>query len=261
MTFGTVKWPIAWHSHQGWDDNWQFYNKATGHNAYGGRFPKVEPNGCGDPVPVPDSVRQAQFPITVTVEKLGNGIYMLGGGPANSYMVEFDNFVAVFEAPGSEERSLMVIEQIAKLAPNKPIRWLISSHPHYDHIGGIRTYNHIGATIIMHMKNLEFMNRDVLSYTPRTMKPDIMSLWPPTEVAEGYNYEAIQENFVVTDNSRILRVYYVQPLQHVDRHVDGVPASRAHRVRGRPVQHARTAHRSAEARDDELLEPGEADEA
>jgi hypothetical protein len=37
----------------------------------------------------------------------------------------------------------------------------------------------------------------------------------PTEVAEGYNYEAIQENYVITDNSRILRVYYVQPLQHV----------------------------------------------
>jgi flavorubredoxin len=34
-------------------------------------------------------------------------------------------------------------------------------------------------------------------------------------VAEGYNYEAIQENFVITDNSRILRVHYVQPLQHV----------------------------------------------
>ena len=47
------------------------------------------------------------------------------------------------------------------------------------------------------------------------MKPDILSLWPPTEVAEGYNYEAIQENYVITDNSRILRVYYVQPLQHV----------------------------------------------
>ena len=42
-----------------------------------------------------------------------------------------------------------------------------------------------------------------------------MSLYPPTELAEGYNYEAIQENFVITDNRRILRVYYVQPLQHV----------------------------------------------
>ena len=215
ISVGGVKWPTAWHSHQGWDDNWQFYRKSTGHNAYGGQFPKVEPNACGDPVPVPEAVKQAQFPNTVTVEKMGNGIYMLGGGPANSYMVEFSNFVAVFEAPGGEERSLAVIEQIAKLAPGKPIRWVIVSHPHFDHIGGLRTYNHIGATAVVHQHNLEFLNSDVLIYEPRTVKPDIVSLWPPTEVAEGYNYEAIQENYVITDNSRLLRVYYVQPLQHV----------------------------------------------
>jgi glyoxylase-like metal-dependent hydrolase (beta-lactamase superfamily II) len=215
-SFGSVKWPIAWHSHQGWDDNFQYYGESTGHNAYGGRFPKVEPNACGDPVPVPESVRQAQVANTLTVDRLGNGIYRLGGGPANSYMIEFDRFVAVFEAPVSEARSLAVIEEIVKLAPGKPIRWLVSSHPHFDHIGGLRTYNHIGATIVTHMKNLAFMTRDVLTYRARTVAPDILSLWPPTELAEGYNYEAIQENFVITDNTRILRVYYVQPLRHVE---------------------------------------------
>ncbi|MGH9219615.1 MAG: hypothetical protein ACRD1W_09945, partial [Vicinamibacterales bacterium] len=28
--FGDVKWPIVWHSHQGWDDNYQFDNDSTG---------------------------------------------------------------------------------------------------------------------------------------------------------------------------------------------------------------------------------------
>lgn len=214
---GNARWPIAWHSHQGWDDNWRFYSESTGHNAYGGKFPTVQANACDDPVPVPASVKQAQSPDPgrVEVEKMANGVYLLGGGPANSYMVEFRDFVAVFEAPLNEERSLAVIEAVAKLAPNKPIRWLITSHPHFDHIGGIRTYNHIGATVVTHFINLPFLNRDVLTYKARTVKPDILSLWPPTEVAEGYNYEAIQENFVITDNSRILRVYYVQPLRHV----------------------------------------------
>ena len=130
-------------------------------------------------------------------------------------MVEFDDFVAVFEAPVNEARSLSVIEEVAKLAPEKPIRWLISSHPHFDHIGGLRTYLHIGSTIVTHLQNLEFLNNDVLSYEPRTVEPDIVSKWPPTELSEGYNYEAIQENYVITDDSRILRVYYVQPLRHV----------------------------------------------
>ena len=216
MTFGTIKWPIAWHSHHGWDDNWQFYRQSTGHNGYGGKFPTVQPNVCDDPVRVPSSLTPTSDGTNVTVEKMADGVYLLGGAPANSYMVEFRDFLAVFEAPGSEARSLAVIEAVTKLAPDKPIRWLISSHPHFDHIGGLRTYLHIGATIVTHMKNLAFLNRDVLSYEPRTVNPDIVSLWPPTEVAEGYNYEAVQENYVITDNRRILRVYYVQPLQHVE---------------------------------------------
>ena len=175
----------------------------------------MQPNVCGDPVVIPPVSRRAAPP-RVTTEKLADGVYLLGGGPANSYMVEFRDFVAVFEAPGNEERSLAVIDAIARLAPKKPIRYAISSHPHFDHIGGLRTYLHIGATIVTHMKNLAFLNRDVLSYEPRTVSPDIVSRWPPTELSEGYNYEAVQENYVITDNQRILRVYYVQPLEHVE---------------------------------------------
>jgi glyoxylase-like metal-dependent hydrolase (beta-lactamase superfamily II) len=217
LTVGDVKWPVAWHSHHGWDDNWQFYRQSTGHNGYGGKFPNVQPNVCGEPVPVPPSIAQSTAtPPAVTVEKMAEGVYLLGGGPANSYLVVFRDFVAMFEAPGNEQRSLEVIEAVAKIAPNKPIRWVISSHPHFDHIGGLRTYIHIGATVVAHMKNIAFLNRDVLSYEPRTVAPDIMSRWPPTEVSEGYNYEAVQENYVITDNERILRVNYVQPLQHVE---------------------------------------------
>ena len=214
--FGNVKWPTAWHSHQGWDDNWQFYGTSTGHNAYGGQFPDVQPHECGNPVPVPPAVAQATFDTQVTVEEMADGVYLLGGGPANSYMIEFDNFVAVFEAPGNEARSLAVIEEVVKLAPNKPIRWLITSHPHFDHIGGLRTYFHIGSTIVTHAINLEFLNKDVLTYHPRTVEPDIVSLWPPTELAEGYTIESVQESYVITDNTRILRVLYVQPLRHVN---------------------------------------------
>lgn len=217
IDIGGAKWPTDWHSHHGWDDNWQFYRQSTGHNGYGGQFRDVKANVCPSIAGVPTAVASATFPVTppVTVDRLAAGVYRLGGGPANSYLVEFDRFVAVFEAPGDEARSLAVIEQVTRLAPGKPIRWLVSSHPHFDHIGGLRTYLHVGATIVAHASNIPFLNRDVLNYEPRTMAPDIVSRWPPTEVAEGYNYEAVQENYVITDNRRIMRVYYVQPLQHV----------------------------------------------
>lgn len=206
-TFGTVKFPTAWHSHQGWDDNFGFENVTAGHNAFGGTFENVEPNNCGRAVTAPVTV-PVTVPVTppVTSERLADGVYLLGGGPANSIAVEFRTFVAVFEAPTSEARSLAVIERIATLMPGKPIRYLVNSHQHFDHIGGIRTYLHIGATIVTQRKNITFLNRDVLNYRPRTVLPDMVSLWPPTEVAEGYNYESFNENYVVTDGTRLMQI-------------------------------------------------------
>ena len=196
----------------------------------------------------PPRCSKARFePPPVTVDKMADGVYLLGGGPANSYMVEFRNFVAVFEAPGNEERSLAVIEAIAKLAPGKPIRWLISSHPHFDHIGGLRTYLHIGSTIVTHMKNLAFLNRDVLNYEPRTVKPDIV-----VEVAAHRGLRGLQlrgragelrHHRQPAHPARLLRAAAAARR----RDADGVPAGRADRVPGGSVRHARAAAGGAAA--------------
>ena len=85
-------------------------------------------------------------------------MYLLGGASHNSVAVEFKDYIAVVEAPLDERRNLAVIEEIVKLIPNKPIRFLVNTHQHFDHIGGLRTYMHIGATIITHWKNFEFLH-------------------------------------------------------------------------------------------------------
>jgi glyoxylase-like metal-dependent hydrolase (beta-lactamase superfamily II) len=211
-----IRFPTGWHSHQGWDDNYGAQSVTAGHNAFGGTLKNVRANECPGAVTVPDSVRQATFPVRVETQKLGNGVYLLGGGTHNSVAVEFRDFIAVFEAPLNEDRSLAVIDEIVRLAPDKPIRWVINSHQHFDHVGGLRAYMHIGATIITHWKNYDFYNRDVFSYAQRTLKPDMVSLWPPTELAEGYYYEAIRENFIISDGTRNLNIVYVNPLDHVE---------------------------------------------
>jgi glyoxylase-like metal-dependent hydrolase (beta-lactamase superfamily II) len=211
-----IKFPTGWHSHQGWDDNYGALNVTAGHNAFGGTLKDVRANQCPPPPAVPASVLQATFPVRVETQKLADGVYLLGGGSHNSVAVEFKDWIAVFEAPLDEDRSLAVIDAIVRLVPDKPIRWVINSHQHFDHAGGLRTYVHIGATIITHWKNYDFFNRDVLNYAQRTLKPDMVSLWPPTELAEGYYYEAIRENFVISDGSRNLNVHYINPLAHVE---------------------------------------------
>jgi glyoxylase-like metal-dependent hydrolase (beta-lactamase superfamily II) len=143
-------------------------------------------------------------------------VYLLGGASHNSVAVRFDDFVAVVEAPLDEKRNLAVIEEIVNLVPDRPIRYLVNTHQHHDHMGGLRTYMHIGATIVTHWKNFDFYTGDVLNYDQRTLAPDMLSLWPPTELAEGYQYERVTENYVLSDGSRNMHIYYVQPLEHVE---------------------------------------------
>jgi glyoxylase-like metal-dependent hydrolase (beta-lactamase superfamily II) len=213
---GGIRFPSGWHSHHGWDDNFGAQNVTAGHNAFGGTLKDVRANQCPDAPAVPVSVQKAAAAARVEVRKLAEGVYLIGGGSHNSVAVEFKDVIAVFEAPLDEERSLAVIEAIVTLIPGKPIRWVINSHQHFDHIGGLRAYVHIGATVVTHWKNFDFYNRDVLNYAQRTIKPDMLSLWPPTELAEGYYYETIRENFIISDGTRNLNVHYVNPLTHVE---------------------------------------------
>ena len=215
-----IKFPAGWHHHDGWDDERQFPVISGGHNSFGGTFADIKPNACGEALTVPGSVRQHE-PAAQRVEsqRLAEGVWLLGGSTHNSVAVEFDKFVAVVEAPLDEERSLVVIEEIVKLVPDKPIRFIVNTHAHYDHLGGLRAYLHIGATVITHQRNRLFYETELLNYVPRTLKPDMMSLYPPTEISEGYTMEDVDEKYVITDGTRSLEIYYVQGLAS---HVEGM---------------------------------------
>jgi glyoxylase-like metal-dependent hydrolase (beta-lactamase superfamily II) len=213
---GGIRFPTGWHSHHGWDDNFGGQTVTAGHNGFGGTFKDIKANACGEPLTVPESIRQADTAVRVETTKLADGVYLMGGGTHNSVAVGFRDYVAVIEAPLNEQRSLAVIEEVVKLFPDKPIRFVVNTHQHFDHAGGLRTYMHIGATIVTQVKNYEFYNRDVLTYGQRTLKPDMVSLWPPTELSEGYQYERVTQNYVISDGSRNLNVYYVQPLAHAE---------------------------------------------
>ncbi|MDD9890630.1 MAG: MBL fold metallo-hydrolase, partial [Gammaproteobacteria bacterium] len=211
-----IRFPTVWHHHTGWDDNYQAQSINAGHNAFGGRQADIIANECPGEVPIPNSVRAADFSENVVVEALADGIYLFGGGSHNSVVVEFDDYIAVVEAPLYESRNLAVIDEIAERIPDKPIRFVVNTHQHHDHVGGLRTYMHIGATIITHWKNYDFYTNDVLNYAQRTLDPDMVSLWPPTELAEGYQYETVRENYVLTDGDRIMQMSYVHPSPHVE---------------------------------------------
>jgi glyoxylase-like metal-dependent hydrolase (beta-lactamase superfamily II) len=209
-----IKFPTGWHSHEGYDDNFQAQNYSAGHNAFGGTMKDVKANVCPDAVAVPDAIRSFQPQVNPTMTKLADNVYSYERANYKTIAVEFPRWIAMFEAPRSEDFNLRVADMIVKQIPNKPIRYVVNSHQHADAAGGLRAYSHLGATILTSFHNIELFRRDFINYQARTMKPDMVSQWPPTELAEGYYWEDIRENYTLEDQGRVMHMYYINPLQH-----------------------------------------------
>jgi glyoxylase-like metal-dependent hydrolase (beta-lactamase superfamily II) len=139
-------------------------------------------------VEVPQGIRDAvtQEPPAIKPLPYGEGVWILPGEDyhaSKSILVEFKDYLLVVEAPDSEERSLAVIEAVHKLVPAKPIRYIVNTHTHFDHSGGLRTYAAEGAAIVTWDGNVSYY-RQVWS-NPYTIHPDRLAKSKRTPVFEG----------------------------------------------------------------------------
>ena len=124
---------------------------------------------------VPPDVSQATRPaVRVESRQLAPGVWLLGGGTHNSVLVEFRDFVTVVEAPQNDERSQAVVAEVRRLVPNKPIRYVVNTHYHWDHSGGLRGLVAAGAQIVTHDRNAEYYDR-VMFRRERKLMPDSLS--------------------------------------------------------------------------------------
>src|SRR5712691_10736678 len=129
--FGGVKFPTVLHIHQG-DPR-----LSVAHNSMEITVSSVQPNAPVAAVAVPDAVQKATAPaVRAESQKLADGVWLIAGGTHNSLAVDFRDFVTVIEAPLNEERSLAVLGEVSRLIPNKPIRYVVNTHHHFDHSGG-----------------------------------------------------------------------------------------------------------------------------
>jgi glyoxylase-like metal-dependent hydrolase (beta-lactamase superfamily II) len=197
------------------------------HNYYEYKVTDLKANVPVTAMPVPDSVRTATVaPVRVDSQKLADRVWLLGGGTHNSVLVEFKDFAAVVEAPQNEARSLAVIEEANRLAPDKLIRYVVNTHHHFDHAGGLRTYLSQGTTVITHESNKQYY-LDIMFYpAPRELQPDRMALYSPmymisrrpapietvASFAAGPGGGA--GKYVITDGERVLEILHVQDMAY-----------------------------------------------
>ena len=216
QSVGGVQFPMRWHQHQDFDDGAHEPNVSGGDHSFGlESITDVRINIADAALTIPDSVGSAVVPpVVVEQEQLAEGVWLLSGGTHNSVAVEFQNFMAVIEAPLNEERSLAVIEEVMNLAPGKPIRFVVNTHHHWDHLGGLRSYVHEGATVVTHEGNRPYY-QEVLRARPWLLEPDRFSLYPPEEWSEGYIFETVREKYILGDDTQLVELHHIQGLNHV----------------------------------------------
>jgi glyoxylase-like metal-dependent hydrolase (beta-lactamase superfamily II) len=91
--------------------------------------------------------------------------------------------------------------------PNKPIKYVIATHHHFDHAGGLRAIAAEGITIIAHDVNKAFLEKAMAA--PATIRPDRLAKSGKKGTVEG-----LRDKRVLTDGTRTVELHNVAGNNH-----------------------------------------------
>lgn len=155
----------------------------------------------------PPAGAQAEF--SPAAEEIADGVFRITGGYV-ALAVEFSDHILVFEPAGQNEmRAAAVMAEAKRAIPNKPIRYAVLSHHHFDHTSGLPAVVAEGATIVTHEVNKDFF--EAALNAPRTLAPDAMSRSGRQPVIETVGDVRIFE-----DGTRTVEVHHIKGLPHAD---------------------------------------------
>jgi glyoxylase-like metal-dependent hydrolase (beta-lactamase superfamily II) len=144
----------------------------------------------------PDAARP-----NVEVVPVAKGVWYLKGR-GNSTLFEFDDHLVLFEAYGSEANTLAIIARARETVPNKPLTYIIVSHHHIDHTGGLRAAVSEGLTVITNRANVDYV-REVTS-RPAKRFPDALE-----RSGRRVNVIAVDDRLELKDGSMRVQVLRV----------------------------------------------------
>ncbi len=154
-----------------------------------------------------DTFQIADQPSNLTVQPLGKNLYLIRGS-YNVVFAVFRDYVVVLEAPVSSAYSEECLRLIHNAVPDKPIRYVVATHFHYDHIAGLRPYIARGVQIITTPDAKPVIEQ--LATSRRTMHPDLL-----TQRVLAPKIEVVSRQRVFNDAMNRLELHEFGPTQHV----------------------------------------------
>ncbi len=134
------------------------------------------------------------------LQEIAPGVQHVQGGTHHSLLVEMSNHLVVFDAPVSDAQSKWMIEAAKAKYPGKPIRYVVLTHHHMDHVGGVRAYVAEGATLVVGRGTGPHFRR-VLS-APWSRNPDLA----PRDLS-GAQIVEVADTYVLADSKRVVAAY------------------------------------------------------
>src|ERR1044072_4347074 len=129
--------------------------------------------------------------------KLAEGVYLFESG-ANSLVVEFDTYVVVVEPYGGGRGPKPTINKAREMFPGKPVKYVVVTHYHDDHSGGLRSYIANDVPVVPTPANRKFFER--MAASNFTLNPDDQTRAPRKPV---FNF-VTDKRLTLTDGKQTL---------------------------------------------------------
>lgn len=149
---------------------------------------------------------------TLQIVEVGDKIFHIRSLTHNSLVIEMKDYLIVADAPLYDERTQVVLSTIEQRWPDKPVKYLVSSHFHNDHIGGIRGFGAAGATLIVGKGTKD--HYETIFEEPHTVFPDVYS---STQNKVKIKTVKPGKDLILTDGIRRVRIFDVK-----NRHAIGM---------------------------------------
>jgi glyoxylase-like metal-dependent hydrolase (beta-lactamase superfamily II) len=140
--------------------------------------------------------------------ELAPNVQHVQGGSANNLIVNLKDGLAVFDAPVDEGQSRWVIDAAKAKYPGKPIKYLVLTHHHMDHTGGMRAFAAEGATVIVPAPDKAYFEQVIKA--PHTLEPDAQQ-----KATKPASVEEVKDAFAIKDDTVEINLYNI-PNPHAE---------------------------------------------